>query len=122
MDIFFKNFYSSPNTFFALLMFAIIGAGLYLWGLKKEQNQQKKLMNMLLNNAALKVLKYLKKNKKITKSQITNIILDTKASEVYSKRKAVVMNKFEFTNTLIDYMLKKELILKENKFYYLKKI
>lgn len=121
MDGFFNYLYSSPYPFIGLLLFAVAAAVLYVWGLKKQRTQQEELMNMLLNNASLKVVKYLKENEKITKNEMAKLVAGVKASEFYSKKKAVVVNEREFTSSLVDFMLKKDLVRKEDKWYYLSK-
>lgn len=121
MDKFFSEFYSNPYMLLSLLSFAVAVVILYVVGLKKEQNQQKKLTEMMLNNGAIKVVKYLKTNEKITKNEMVSIVSNVKASEFYSKKKAKVTNKREYTSSLIDYMLNKKLIVKNDKWYLLNK-
>ena len=42
------------------ILFAIATAILYVIGMKKKMNEEKKLFEMLLNNGAYRVVKYLK--------------------------------------------------------------
>lgn len=121
MDNFFSNFYSKPYAFVGFLMFIVAGAVLYVWGLKKEQRRQTELKNMLLNNAALKVVKHLRNSDRITRNDIMKIVEDVKVSEFCSKKRAFVTDKKEFSISLIDYMLNKNLIIRDEKFYVLKK-
>ncbi|WP_312352866.1 hypothetical protein [Aminipila sp.] len=104
-------------TLIGILLFAISTSILYVWGLKKSMKQTATLKEMLLTKGANKVMAYLKKNDSISKKEIQDLVSDIKASEFYSKKTVVVQNEIEFTNTLISFMLDKNLIVKEKNTY-----
>ena len=86
-----------------ILMFAVLGAVLYAWGLKKAQSQSQELARML----------YAKCCK------------DVQVGQFYSKNKMGVTNPKEFINPFLEYMTKNEILredmIKGKKVYYLKK-
>jgi len=100
-------------TLIGILLFAISTSIVYVWGLKKSMKQTATLKEMLLTKGANKGMAYLKKNDSISKKEVSDI----KASEFYSKKTVVVQNEIEFTNTLISFMLDKNLIVKEKNTY-----
>ncbi len=107
-----------------ILLFALATAIIYAWGLKKSGTQQKDLLQILYSKGASKVIKKLKIQEYITRSEIEHEVLGVTASEFYSRRKAVVTDKKEFTRTLIEFMMSKNLItevVESNKRVYILK-
>ena len=93
-----------------ILLFAIATAIIYAWGIKKTMNQQKELSNMLYSKGAQRVMKKLKNQKVITRREIEDEIKEIKISAPFSRKKAIVADKKEFTKTLIQLMMKKGLM------------
>lgn len=89
-----------------VLLFAIVTAILYMIGLRKKVTENERLLGMLLNNAALRVVKYLKEHETITADGIGYLIKEVKAREFYSKKTAVITNGADFQKQLIDYMIR----------------
>ncbi len=104
-------------TIIGILLFALATCILYIWGLKKSVKQSETLKEMLFNKGASKVLNYLKKNETISRKQIQTLVSNIKASEFYSKKTVAVQNEVEFTSALIDFMLDKNLIIKDKGLY-----
>ena len=88
-----------------VFLFALVTAVLYAIGLRKKVTEDERLTAMLLNNAALRVLKYLKEHDTVTADGIGFLIKEVKAKEFYSKKTAVIVNGEPFRDKLIDYML-----------------
>ncbi len=101
------------QTIIGILLFAVATAIIYAWGLKKTGAQQKDLLQILYGKGAQKVIKKLKTQKFITKSEIEQEVLGVTASQFYSRKKAVVTDKKEFTRTLIEFMMNKNLIMED---------
>ena len=103
-----------------ILMFAVLGAVLYAWGLKKAQSQSQELARMLYAKCCKIVKKELKK-----KNEIEQLIKDVQVGQFYSKNKIGVTNPKEFINPFLEYMTKNEILredmIKGKKVYYLKK-
>lgn len=96
-----------------ILLFAVLGAVLYAWGLKKAQNQSVELAKMLYAKCAKVVKKELKKKEYLRKNEIEQLIKDVKVGQFYSKNKMAVTNPKEFINPFLEFMIKNE-ILEEN--------
>lgn len=103
-----------------ILMFALSTVVIFSWGIIKEQNKSKDLMNQLYKKAEAKVLKAFKKKDILTRRDIENEIKDIKASLFYSKDKMVVQNSSSFTKNIINTMIGRNLIEKTNDGYILK--
>ena len=95
-----------------MILFAMVSAALYVWGLKKSINQKENLSIRLYNKCASRVVKYLKKNGSITEKEMERLIANIKTGEVYSRNKAVVNNPRSFVSGLIDFMVDRKLIVR----------
>ena len=104
-----------------ILMFAVLGAVLYAWGLKKAQSQSQELYAKCCKI----VKKELKKKEYLRKNEIEQLIKDVQVGQFYSKNKMGVTNPKEFINPFLEYMTKNEILredmIKGKKVYYLKK-
>lgn len=94
-----------------VILFAFASAILYMIGLKKKMNEDKRLFDMLLNNGAYRVVKYLKTQESITLKGIGYVIKDISAKEFASSKKAVIKDGRAFQDTLLEYMLKEGYIV-----------
>lgn len=103
-----------------ILMFALATVVIFSWGIIKEQNKSKDLMNQLYKKAETKVLKAFKKKDVLTRRDIENEVKGIKASLFYSKDKMVVQNASSFTKNIINTMIGRNLIEKTNDGYILK--
>ena len=107
------------------LMFAVMGAVVYAWGLKKAQNQSMELAKVLYRKCEKIVCDELKKKEYLQKAEIEKLIANVNAGQFYSKNKLTVTNPKEFVNVFIEYMMKKgtleEHMEKGKKVYSLKK-
>ena len=110
------------ETILGILVFAVVTAILYVWGLKKSYTQGADLERILLNKSAGKVVNYLKKNEEITLSQIAQLCTGVKAGQFWSRQKAMVQNPKAFAPKLAQYMVE-QLLLEEcsNGHYRLRK-
>ena len=94
-----------------IILFAVATAILYIIGMKKKMNEDKRLFDMLLNNGAYRVVKYLKTHESITLKGIGHVIKDISAKEFGSSKKAVIKDGRAFQDSLLDYMLKEGYIV-----------
>lgn len=105
----------------AILMFAVITSALYIIGLRRKMTEDERLKEMLLNNAALKVTKYLKDHEMVTDDGIGYLVKEVKAREFHSKKTAIIRDGKDFQKELIDYMIQRNYITKiavKGKTYY----
>ncbi len=103
-----------------ILMFALATVIIFSWGIIKEQNKSKDLMNQLYKKAETKIIKAFKKRQVLTRRDIENEVKNIKASLFYSKDKMVVQNSSKFTKNIINAMINRNLIEKTDEGYILK--
>lgn len=87
-----------------MLFFALMGAILYVWGLKKSIDQQQDLSHNLLNACGSKVVRYLKKHDTITLKEMADVIADTTAGQFWSRKKLKVQDPRKFAKTVAEYL------------------
>ena len=97
---------STGKIILGVLMFAVATSILYIIGLRKKATQDDRLYDMLLNNAAYRVVSYLKEHEKISDVEITLISKEVKAKEFLSEKVAVIRDGEAFYDKLVDYMLR----------------
>lgn len=95
-----------------IILFAVVTAILYAWGINKSINQRNNLSEILYNKCANKVISHIKKNNYVTFKEICDIINNVKASEFYSKNKAVINNSHTYAKGLVSKMCEHNLIKK----------
>ncbi|MFC2662054.1 MAG: hypothetical protein ACFNYI_02780 [Eubacterium sp.] len=88
-----------------ILLFAIVTACLYLIGLRKKLTENQRLSEMLLNNGALRVRKYLKTHGYVREEEIGPLLQNVRAHEFGSRNTAVIASGEDFQEQLIEYML-----------------
>lgn len=93
------------------ILFALATAILYVIGMKKKMNEENRLFEMLLNNGAYRVVKYLKTHESITLKGIGYVIKDISAKEFGSSKKAIIKDGMAFQDSLLDYMLREGYIV-----------
>lgn len=103
-----------------ILLFAVATVIIFTWGIVKEQRKTDDLFNILYSKCEKAILKEFKKKKTLSKKDIENKIINTKASLFYSKDKLVINNPTHITKVLIGNLLKDEIIKKDTNGYTLK--
>lgn len=89
-----------------LLMFAVLGAVLYVWGLKKAQNQSVELARSLYKKCERLVYKELKKKESLQRKDVEELVANVRVGQFYSKNKMGVTNPREFSKAFLEYMIK----------------
>ena len=103
-----------------ILMFALATVIIFSWGIIKEQNKSKDLMNQLYKKAENNVVKAFKRKDVLSRKDIENEVKNVKASLFYSRDKMVVQNPRSFTKSLINTMINNNVIEKTTDGYILK--
>ena len=103
-----------------ILMFALATVIIFSWGIIKEQNKSKDLMNQLYKKAENNVVKAFKRKDVLSRKDIENEVKNVKASLFYSRDKMVVQNPKSFTKSLINTMINNNVIEKTTDGYILK--
>lgn len=93
-----------------VLMFAVVTAVLYVWGLQKSMGQSADLSRILLNRCGNKVVHYLRGHETITTAEIAREIQGIKAGEFWSKKRLVVQDPKKFANQVADFLLDQQYI------------
>lgn len=100
-----------------VIFFAIATMIIYGWGLVKQRNQSTDLMNLLFSKGNAKVKKYLKKNEYVTLEDVEKMADGLEAKQPFSSNKAVVKDKRDFSQKLLQYMVKTGQIEEEGNRY-----
>lgn len=103
-----------------ILMFALATVIVFSWGIIKEQNKSRDLMNQLYKKAENNVVKAFKRKDVLSRKDIENEVKNVKASLFYSRDKMVVQNPRSFTKSLINTMINNNVIEKTTDGYILK--
>ncbi|MGM9629344.1 hypothetical protein [Butyricicoccus sp.] len=113
---------SRGRILLGILLFAVVTAVLYVWGLKKSMSQQEDLARMLLSKCGRRVLKYLKKHETITLAEIARQIDGVKVGQAWSRKRLTVMEPEKFAAQVAEFLLDQQYIQPaEGKGYRLKK-
>lgn len=96
-----------------VIFFAIATILIYSWGLVKQRNQTKDLMNLLFSKGNARVKKHLKKNEYVTVEEVAKMAEGLEAKQPFSPNKAVVKDKKDFAVKLLEYMVKTGQLEKE---------
>ena len=103
-----------------ILMFALATVIIFSWGIIKEQNKSRDLMNQLYKKAENNVVKAFKRKDVLSRKDIENEVKNVKASLFYSRDRMVVQNPRSFTKSLINTMINNNVIEKTTDGYILK--
>ena len=103
-----------------ILMFAAATVIVFSWGIIKEQNKSRDLMNQLYKKAENNVVKAFKRKDVLSRKDIENEVKNVKASLFYSRDKMVVQNPRSFIKSLINTMINNNVIEKTTDGYILK--
>lgn len=104
-----------------ILLFAVVTAVLYVWGLKRSINQTADLNRILVSKCSKKIIKYLAKHETITENEVIKLIDGTKADIFWSKNKIKITNAKKFSKEIIDFMIDNKFIVKNGNKYSLYK-
>ena len=103
-----------------ILMFAAATVIVFSWGIIKEQNKSRDLMNQLYKKAENNVVKAFKRKDVLSRKDIENEVKNVKASLFYSRDKMVVQNPRSCTKSLINTRINNNVIEKTTDGYILK--
>lgn len=93
-----------------IILFALVTALLYVWGLKKSVTQPEDLQRILLGKGAARIRKYLKTHETIDLLEVARQIRDIKASMFWSRNRASIQDPAAFSRQLITFMQEQQLI------------
>lgn len=101
---------SPIQVIIGILMFAVVTAVLYAWGLGKSMDQEKTLRRNLIRACGSKVVKQLKKQETLTEKEIAKLIDGVKVGQFWSKHKLQVQEGKKFSGEVIQFLLEQQYI------------
>ncbi len=96
---------STGQMILGIVLFAIVTAILYVWGLKKSVDQQENLNRNLMSACGSRVVKYLKKHDTITKAEIAKLIDGVTVGQFWSRRRIKVQDGKKVSGQVTDFLL-----------------
>jgi hypothetical protein len=93
-----------------ILMFAVVAAVIYGWGLKKSQHQQQDLNALLYSKCTQKIKKAIRKSGPMTQKEIEQLLVGTTAGQLYSKQKLTITEPEAFTSELLEFLIKRHVL------------
>lgn len=88
-----------------IVLFALVTAVLYAWGLKKSVDQKEDLYRGLMSACGSRVVRYLKKHGTVTKAEAARLIDGMTVGPFWSRRKIKVQDGKKVSGEVIDFLL-----------------
>ena len=95
-----------------IALFAVAGAIVYAWGLKKTIDQQEDMERSLMSACGSRVMTYLKKNDPISTAEVARLIEGMTVGPFWSRRKVKVQDGKLVAGQVIDFLLDQQYIEK----------
>lgn len=93
-----------------VLLFALAGAVLYVWGLKKSVSQGSDMERNLLHACGSRVVKALKKKESLSEAEIAALIEGITVGQFWSRQKMKVQNGAKVAPSVIAFLLDQQYI------------
>lgn len=93
-----------------VLLFALVTALIYAWGLWRARNQSRDLNSLLSAKGISRIRKALKKNGPMTRKELESVVSGLSARQPFSRNGIGVNDPKKFLDSLLPYMLKQKLI------------
>lgn len=101
-----------------VVLFALVTAVLYAWGLSKSLGQREDLARNLLRACGSRVVKYLKTHETITAAETAKQIEGVTVGQFWSRSKLKVQNAAVFSGQVLDFLLDQQYIERAGKGAY----
>ena len=96
-----------------VLLFALVTAVIYAWGLWRSIRQQQDLSNLLSAKGVAKIKRALRKNGAMSRQDLEPVIKDLAAKQPFSREKIAVTDPKKFLDSILPYMVKQRIITEE---------
>ena len=93
-----------------ILLFALVSAILYAWGLGKAADQEDTLRRNLMHACGSRVLKQLKKQDTVTRAEIARLIEGVTVGQFWSRNKMKVQDGTAVADQVIAFLLDQQYI------------
>ena len=91
-------------------LFAVAGAVLYVWGLKKSVSQSNDMERNLLHACGSRVVKALKKKESLSSAEIAALISGMTVGQFWSRQKMKVQDGAKVAPSVINFLLDQQYI------------
>ena len=96
---------STGQIILDIALFAVAGAILYAWGLKKSMDQREDLQRSLMSACGSRVVKHLKKHGTVTKAEIAALVDGMTVGPFWSRHKVRVQDGKQVAGQVIDFLM-----------------
>ena len=96
---------STGQIILDIALFAVAGAILYAWGLKKSMDQREDLQRSLMSACGSRVVKHLKKPGTVTKAEIAALVDGMTVGPVWSRHKVRAQDGKQVAGQVIDFLM-----------------
>ena len=96
-----------------VLLFALVTAVIYAWGLWRSMRQQQDLSNMLSAKGVSKIKKTLRKNGAMTRNDLEPVVSGLTAKQPFSREQIAVTDAKKFLDSILPYMVKQRNVKEE---------
>ena len=101
---------STGQIILDIALFAVAGAILYAWGLKKSMDQREDLQRSLMSACGSRVVKHLKKHGTVTRAEVAQLIDGMSAGPFWSRQKVRVQDGQKAAGQVIDFLIDQQYI------------
>ena len=101
---------STGQIILGILLFAVAGAILYAWGLKKSMDQQEDLQRSLMSACGNRVVRHLKKRGTVTKAEVAALVDGLTVGPFWSRHKVRVQDGNQVAGQVIAFRLDQQYI------------
>ena len=103
-----------------ILVFALVTAILYVWGMRKSATSREDMTRMLQNKCAGIILRQMRRQGELTEADMARLIAGVRAGAPWSRQKAVVGNAEKFAHTVATFLLEQRYIEQTERGYRLR--
>ena len=101
---------STGQIILGIRLFAVAGAILYAWGLKKSMDQQEDLQRSLMYACGSRVVRHLKKHGTVTKVEVAALVDGLTVGPFWSRHKVRVQDGNQVAGQVIAFLLDQQYI------------
>ena len=101
---------STGQIILGILLFAVAGAILYAWGLKKSMDQQEDLQRSLMYACGSRVVRHLKRHGSVTKAEVAALVDGLTVGPFWSRHKVRVQDGNQVAGQVIAFLLDQQYI------------
>ncbi len=101
---------STGQIILDIALFAVAGAILYAWGLKKSLDQREDLQRSLMSACGSRVVRHLKKHGTVTKAEVAALVDGLTVGPFWSRHKVRVRDGKKVSGQVVEFLLDQQYI------------